>query len=334
MVSSKVKLGILVAIVAVASSGIILGIVIFQSLTAPSIRFGALTGDLHHLPLFVALENGFFTEEGLDLDDEDIIWFPNGNEVMIAFEAGSLDVSYLGLAPAMAHKLTQNAPIKVISAVNVNGSAIMVKTGSGINTVSDLKDKTIAVPSLNNMQDFVLQIALNDVGLGTENVTRSVISVGNMQTALEGDQIDAFVAWEPFNAKATGGQGEYLIKSSEIWANHPCCIISASTSFLTANPEIVEKIVRVHKKALLWMVNPANLAILVAIAKKYTSITSDSIIETALNNVDYVYNFTEFQPEIERFYDNLTTLNSNIPAWPTGRADFFQEFFDNSYLTA
>ena len=82
------------------------------------------------------------------------------------------------------------------------------------------------------------------------------------------------------------------------------------------------------------MANPANHVSLVNIAKKYTSITSDSIIETALANVGYIYNFTEFQPEIERFYDNLTTLNFNIPAWPSGRAAFFQEFFDNSYLTA
>jgi NitT/TauT family transport system substrate-binding protein len=252
---------------------------------------------------------------------------------MVAFEAGSLDVSYLGLAPAMAHKLTQNAPIKVVSAVNVNGSAIMVKTGSGINTVLDLKDKTIAVPSLNNMQDFVLQIALSDVGLGTENVTRSVLSVGNMQIALEGDQVDAFIAWEPFNAKATGGQGIYLKKSSEVWANHPCCVIGASLTFLKDHSDRAQKIVRVHKKALEWMANPANHANLVSIAKKYTSITSDSIIETALANVGYVYNFTAFQPEIERFYDNLTTLNSNIPAWPAGRAALFQEFFDNSYLT-
>ena len=253
---------------------------------------------------------------------------------MVAFEAGSLDVSYLGLAPAMAHKLTQNAPIKVVSAVNVNGSAIMVKSGSGINTVSDLKDKTIAVPSLNNMQDFILQIALNDVGLGTENVTRSILSVGNMQIALEGDQVDAFVAWEPFNAKATGENGVYLRKSSEVWADHPCCVIGASLTFLTDNSAEVSKIVKVHKRALEWIANPANHDSLVTIAKKYTSITSDSIIETALANVGYLYDFASFQPEIERFYDNLTTLNSNIPAWPAGRADFFQQFFESSYLTA
>ena len=32
------------------------------------VRIGALSGDLHHLPLFVAIENGYFTDEGLEID--------------------------------------------------------------------------------------------------------------------------------------------------------------------------------------------------------------------------------------------------------------------------
>jgi len=334
LLTSKVKAIIITAIIAIASSGVILGVIFLQNLVSPSIRFGALSGDLHHLPLFVALENDYFAEEGLDVSSENIVWFPNGNEVMVAFEAGALDVSYLGLAPAMAHKLTLNASIRIISGVNVNGSAIIVKEGSGINTILDLLNKKIAVPSLNNMQDFILQIALTQVGLSTENVSRLVLSVGNMENSLESNQIDAFVAWEPFNAKATNIGGKYLSKSSEIWLNHPCCIIAASLSFLKNNPTKAQKIVRVHKRALEWMVNTSNHADLINVAKKYTGIISNSIIETALVNIGYVYNYTAFQLEIERFYDDLTNFNSNIPAWSSGRDAFFQEFFEDSYLNA
>ena len=111
LLKSRGKIIIILVIIAIASSGIILGIVFLQNILAPTIRFGALSGDLHHLPLFIALENDYFVEEELDINSESIIWFPNGNEVMVAFEAGALDVSYLGLAPAMAHKLTQNTAV-------------------------------------------------------------------------------------------------------------------------------------------------------------------------------------------------------------------------------
>ena len=50
------------------------------------------------------------------------------------------------------------------------------------------------------------------------------------------DGIDAFIAWEPFDAKAVGnGIGRYLIRSREIWPHHPCCVIAARAQFLEAH---------------------------------------------------------------------------------------------------
>ncbi|MHA1232720.1 MAG: ABC transporter substrate-binding protein, partial [Candidatus Helarchaeota archaeon] len=248
---------------------------------------------------------------------------------------GTLDVAYLGLAPAMAHKLTQNAPIKVISGVNVNGSAIVISSSSSINNISDLLNKKIAVPSLNNMQDFILQIALTNAGLTTDNLTRVTMSVGNMETALYTGDIDGFIAWEPFNAKAIDNLGaKILLNSSEVWPNHPCCVIAATNSLIIDKPSIAEKIVKVHKRALEWISNPNNHNEIVQIAKKYTGITSDNTIEMALANIGYVYNFTSYMTEIEKFYDNLTVLNDNIPAWPSGREAFFTEFFNSEFLDA
>lgn len=340
MVSSKIKLSIIITIITVASLGAFLGVYLYQIFSTPKIRIGALSGDLHHLPLFVALEKDFFQEADIDISSRNIYWFSNGNEVMTAFGAGKLDVSYLGLAPAMAHKLNNDVPIQIVSGVNMNGSAIMVKDNSGINNISDLDDKKVGVPSLNNMQDFILQIALNNSGIPLANVTRTDLSVANMETVLNHGDIDAFIAWEPFNAKAINSEAKYLNKSSDIWPNHPCCIIAASLNFLDSNTEDVEKIVKVHKRALQWIANISNHDELIDIVKKYTGITEDiypnsiSIIEEALDNIGYIYNFSLYQSEIQTFYEKLTTLNNNIDAWPSGYGDFYQNFFNTTFLNA
>ena len=332
MVSSKIKLTFLIATIAGLSLVTVGGFIIFQQSTTSSIQLGALSGDLHHLPLFVALENDYFEEEGINIQQDDIVWFQNGNEAMIAFESGRLDISYLGLAPAMAHKLSQNAPIKIISGVNVNGSAIVVRDDSSINSISDLEGKDIAVPSLNNMQDFILQIALNNSGVNIDNVNRMTLSVGNMQSMLDEGEIDGFVAWEPHNARAVSNNAKFLNFSSEIWPNHPCCVIASSLNFLNSDPDAAEKIVKIHKKALTWMENPSNHGTLINVAKKYTGISDDSTIDIALNNIGYVYNFSSYQSEIGTFYDKLTDLNNNIDPWSAGKDSFFQEFLENSYL--
>jgi NitT/TauT family transport system substrate-binding protein len=332
-ISIKIKALIVIFIIVGVSLGIF-GIVVLFSNTE-NIRVGALTGDLHHLPLFVALEKDFHEQEGLDLDFDDILWFPNGNEVMGGFEAGSLDVSYLGLAPAMAHKLNVLASIKIVGGVNVNGSSIVVGNSSGITNITNLVGKNIGVPSLNNMQDFVLQIALANENLSIEDVSRTVLNVGNMENMLDLNEIDGFIAWEPFNAKAVDNIGaNILVNSGEIWPNHPCCIIASSISYLETKSSDVEKIVGAHKRALEWIANESNHDEVISIAKKYTGITLDSTIELALSNIGYIYNFTEFMPQIETFYDNLTNLNSNIDAWPAGKTAFIQEFFDDSFLGA
>ena len=332
MVSSKIKLVFLIGTITGLSLITLGGFFIFQQSTTSSIQLGALSGDLHHLPLFVALENDYYRKEGINIQQDDIVWFQNGNDAMVAFESGKLDVSYLGLAPAMAHKLSQNAPIKVMSGVNVNGSAIVVRGDSSINDIVDLEGKDIAVPSLNNMQDFILQIALNNSGINVNNVHRMTLSVGNMQNMLEEGDIDGFVAWEPHNARAVSDSARFLNYSSEIWPNHPCCVIASSLDFLNTQPDIAEKIVRIHKKALTWMQNSSNYEELVTIAKKYTGISEDSTIEIALNNIGYVYNFSSYQSEIGTFYDKLTNLNNNIDPWTAGKASFFQEFLETSYL--
>ncbi|MBD3213237.1 MAG: hypothetical protein GF311_11575 [Candidatus Lokiarchaeota archaeon] len=330
MVSSKTKLISIIALIIIVSSGIFAGIYLYQIFSSSPIKLGALSGDLHHLPLFVALENHYFEDEDLDIQSDDIIWFPNGNEAMVAFEAGRLDMSYLGLAPAMAHKLTQNAPIKVVSGVNVNGSAIMVRDDPLITNIANLSN--IAVPSLNNMQDFILQIALNNSGISVEEVNRPVLSVGNMENELNIGSIDGFVAWEPFNAKAADTVAKYLYYSSEIWPNHPCCVIASSLDFMVKESEVVEKIIRIHKKAVNWMKQPSNLGDLINIAKKYTSIQENSIIETALDNIGYIFNFSEYQSQINVFYDRLVELNDNINGWSEGRSAFFYEFLESRYL--
>ena len=86
----------------------------------------------------------------------------------------------------------------------------------------------------------------------------------------------------------------YLKKSSEIWPNHPCCIIAASLNFITNKNETVEKFVHVHKKALEWMSNSSNHDDLINIAKRYTHIDSNSVIEIALDNIGYIFNYSFF----------------------------------------
>lgn len=248
-----------------------------------TIRVGYLQNDLHHLPLFVALEKGFFEEAGLKIVVSGI--FKAGPEEMSAFAAGELDFGYVGQAPATAGYLNRLADIKFISQSNLEGSAIVVRSGSDINAGNDLTGRTIAIPGHATMQDFLLRKFLNKSGLSFDEIKIIVLKPPEMIQALKQKNIDAFIAWQPYPSQAEAdGTCRVLISSADIWDDHPCCVVVADEQFLKNNPDKLSKIKEAHKRACTFIKNNQKAAVEIGI--KYTGMDV-SIVEKAVNMIKY-----------------------------------------------
>lgn len=310
MAWSKTKSIFLIVIIAV--TGITVGVYYYEQYQQNiiDVRIGYLQGDLHHLAYFVAIEKGLYQEAGINVEG---IAYLNGGEVMTAYESPQrpIDMAYLGFAPAVFHRFNNPAAnIKVLRPVNVNGTALIVKDDINIENASDLIGMKIAVPAKNNMQDFILQMIMDQAGLNyTSDITVQPISdLSNMLLQFQQGQIDGYIAWEPFAIKGVApGIGKYLYRSGDVWENHPCCVLTAHESFMDEEPEIVEKVVSVHEQATEWILNNWEEAI--GIAEEKMNLSHDQATE-AMDNIGYV---TEFSiPEMVAFVDKLTTLNPSV----------------------
>lgn len=292
------------------------------------IVIGYLEADLHHLALFVALEKGWFEEEGLKISTR---VYQNGMAEMDGFKAGEIDIGYLGIAPALIKKINANINITVVAAVNVNGSAIIVSKDSRINDLEDLAGKNIAIPGYGTVQHFLLLLALERADLSEENIniTRG-FGPSNMELMLSSGQIDGFIAWEPFCADAvTRDIGVYLIKSGELWRNHPCCVVAVRSDFLEKHRDVVFKILSIHMKATKWIQEHFEEA--VEIAVKHTGF-SEETIRLALENIAFIYN-----PDLEGIRTYLEKLIEKEIILVDEGFDvdqFLTEFVDLSILEA
>lgn len=336
MATTKFKALFIGAIIIIA--GTTIGVYLYQQgqKSQYDVNIGYLEGDLHQLAFYVAMENGFYADENINVSK---ISFANGGAVMGDFESTSrtIDMAYLGFAPAVYHKFNvEAAKITVLAAVNVNGSALIVKDDDIIMDASDLADKIIAVPALNNMQDFVLNMILDLAGLNHSDLEDyPVMGTSDMVIALGQGTIDGYVAWEPHCVKGVAPTvgGKYLYKSSEVWANHPCCVIAADNEFLADNPELAEKIIAVHKRATEWIIDYPDLA--KAIAMEKMNLTDEQATE-AMENIGFV-----FAPDLAmmvEFVDNMVRLNlaisldsPNIPAGLTATT-FVDYFVDTTII--
>jgi len=250
---------------------------------AEKLRLGYLRSDLHHLAAWVAIEKGFFRDEGLEVEVAGI--FNAGAEEMSAFASKSLDVGYLGMAPSVTGVANRAASVKAGALANAEGSAIVVKAGSSARSLKDLAGKTIAIPGYASVQDFLIRRALEAAGMAPAAVTIMVIKPPEMLGALETGQIDAFIAWEPHATKAvTKGVGRVLLKSSEIWRGHPCCVVAFEGDVVRGRPGVVQSFLKAHAKATAFIL--ANTDEAVRIGVQYTGM-DEATVRAALGNITY-----------------------------------------------
>lgn len=222
--------------------------VIVPPLLRPDVRIGFLTRDLHQLALRIALDKGYFLEEGLRVE---LVEFQSGPFEMAGFLGGLIDMGYVGAAPALQSHIKQGVEIRLLAGVNLEGSAIVVD--ADINTTLDMNDKRIATPAEGNVQDILLALACEQAGLNyQQNLTVQYLSPTLMIQQLQTGEIDGFVAWEPHIANSQAQLppvGKILNTSHEIWPGHPCCVLVCQLAFLQAQPGIAEKVIRAHLRA-------------------------------------------------------------------------------------
>lgn len=269
---------------------------------SPVIRLGYLQADIHHLPCWVALDKGFFKAEGIDVRVAGI--FKAGPEEMSAFAAGALDMGYVGEAPATTAVANKAADVQVVAQVNTEGSALMVGKDAPINGVSDLAGKQVAIPGHSTVQDFLLKKAIALSDMSPQSVKTIVIKPPEMIPALRDNQIDAFIAWEPYPAKAvTTGAGRMLIPSGEIWKEHPCCALVADSRFLKSRKGDVTRFVHAHVRAIDFI--KAHFEESVQIGVKYTGMDAETVA-LAMKNVKHTYRISvDGEKEYVDFLNNL-----------------------------
>lgn len=141
--------------------------------------------------LMAAKDGGFFDEEGLDIT---LYEFADGPTEIAAMESGSIDLAYIGDG---AHKLPANGKCKIFCYSHIGDAEMVIGlTSSGINTLEDLKGKTVGYAS-GTSSETMLQRALADAGLTMDDIIPYDMDTSNMVTAMVSGSLDACSTWSP-----------------------------------------------------------------------------------------------------------------------------------------
>jgi NitT/TauT family transport system substrate-binding protein len=224
---------------------------------ADVLRLGVFP-NLTHAPALVAIASGILDRD-LAPAQAKVTVFNSGSQAGQALLSGSLDATFIGPAPS-ASLFEQGGSVVVVSGAVQNGASLVVRTGSGIQSASDLAGKKVAVPGIGNTQDIALRTWLHQNGLKAkdEGGTVAVITVDNpeLPQTFQQKQVDA--AWEPEpwpSVLESQNLATELVDETSLWPGgaFPTTGLLVSKGYLSAHPDVVRKLVQANVDAIQYI---------------------------------------------------------------------------------
>jgi len=169
-----------------------------QTLEKPKIAIGVGGKSLfYYLPLTIALQKGYFKDEGLDVEVQD---FPGGARALQALLGGSVDI----VSGAYEHTITQQAKGQNIEAMVLQGKYAGIVLGmskdkaAAYKSPADLKGMKIGVTAPGSSTNMFVNILLAKAGLKPDAV--AIVGVGATAGAvaiMKRGEIDAMSNLDP-----------------------------------------------------------------------------------------------------------------------------------------
>lgn len=196
--------------------------------------------------LYVARANGYFENEGLAVTFERRT---SGRDALAAMVDGQAQFCETAETPIVLAVL-RGTPVLTLATISSTkkGMAIIARGDRGIVKPADLVGKRIGV-TMNTNAEFFLGVFLLANEIGEGDVELIDLGPEEMVDALAAKRVDAAATWEPHlgRLRKTLGDGGTLFADERLytWAWN----IAGDPTFVAANPEVAEALMRAVVRA-------------------------------------------------------------------------------------
>ena len=210
---------------------------------------------IFYAPQYVALENGYFTQEGLDLD---LVTGYGADKTMAAVISGEAQIGFMG-AEASVYAYLEGANDPVINFAQGTqraGNFLVAREEMADFQWSDLKGKEVLGGRKGGMPEMVFEYILKENGLDPAkdlSIDQS-IDFGSTAAAFSGGAGDFTVEFEP-GATSLEKEGKgYVVASLGVESGYiPYTAYCARESYLKEQEETVQHFVNALKKGMVYV---------------------------------------------------------------------------------
>jgi NitT/TauT family transport system substrate-binding protein len=273
-----------------------------------------------YLPLYVAIDEGFFTQQGLDLTKE---------------TAGAPTVALSGSAQFSIHgpewtaiAASKGAPVNIIANV-VNGAAVWIATAPDFkfDSIKDVKGQKVVTGLMPTTSTSLFMKLMKENGMDPKTDVEMIqVAIGSEPGPFVAKQADIAVMYEP-------GLDQAVAKGMKVVFGFPKTYGAYAFSTVTArndvDPDTAQRVVNGMEMAMRFM--NKNEAKTVEIAKKEFPTLDPVVIEAAVKRMlgDGVYPpNVDITPEALKVSMDTQIALGNLAAQPDYKAFVVKKFIE------
>lgn len=255
----KIIIGILITLIIVGA--VVATIIVIdknktlETAELTTIQLNEVTRSVFYAPQYVAIANGYFKEEGLNIE---ITTGQGADKVMTAVLAGQSDIGFAGPEAAIyVYNEGKEDYIEVFAQMTKRDGSFLVSRKQNDNFKwTDLKGSTIIPGRKGGVPYMTFEYVLKQNGIDTKNdvVLDDSIKFDLMAGAFAGGNADYVTLFEPTASMTQAQEKGYVVASvGEAAGEIPYTAYFAKKSYIEENPEIIQGFTNATYKGLQWV---------------------------------------------------------------------------------
>jgi NitT/TauT family transport system substrate-binding protein len=200
---TSIRLALAVAVVAAVG-------LIERPAAAEPLRIGHSTW-VGYGPFYIAQEQGYYTEEGVEVQ---LTVIEDTSARMAAMNAGHIDALATTI-DTMPLYLTADIRMQYVFTLDDSTGGDGIVANRDITSIEDLRGKRIAF-NAGSVSEFYITYLLGEAGMSIEDVEHVNMDQADAGAAFVAERVDAAVTWEPWLSRARDtDHGHVLIDTAE-----------------------------------------------------------------------------------------------------------------------
>lgn len=268
---------------------------------------------IFYAPMYVAIEEGYFEEEGIDLE---LVCGFGADKVMTAVLSGEADIGFMG-SESSIYTYNEGAKDYVVNFAQLTqraGNFLVARKEMPEFSWKDLKDSVVLGGRKGGMPQMVFEYILkeNDIDPQTDLTINQNIDFGSTAAAFSEGQGDFTVEFEPHaTALEEAGKGYVVASLGEDSGYVPYTAFSAKGSFIEEHPDVIQSFVNALQKGMDYVQSHTPEEIAKVIAPQFE--------ETDINTITTI---------VKRYYDQDTWKSDLI--FEEKSFDLLQDILDSA----